>query len=55
MVLIASCGILGKKKDGKGGSLPNDGQVHGIAPGNKYTLPKPPGKYNILSYFLTQR
>jgi formylglycine-generating enzyme len=44
MVLLASCGILGKKDGkGKGGSLPNDGQVHGISPGNKYTLPKPPG------------
>ena len=42
MVLLASCGILGKK-DSKGGSLPNDGQLHGVAPGGKYTLPKPPG------------
>src|ERR1700741_5676990 len=44
MTLLASCGILGGKKNkGKGGSLPNDGQVHGIAPGSKYSLPKPPG------------
>src|SRR5687768_5011349 len=40
--VLSSCGILGKKKD-KGGSLPNDGQVHGIAPGGKYSMPKPPG------------
>ena len=46
MSLFASCGILGKKK-GKGSILPNDGQVHGIAPGNKYTLPKPPGMVYI--------
>ncbi|RYZ27345.1 MAG: gliding motility-associated lipoprotein, partial [Chitinophagaceae bacterium] len=38
---LASCGIIGKKD--KGGMLPNDGQVHGIAPGTRYTLPKPPG------------
>ena len=45
MMLLASCGILGGKKNGKGkgGSLPNDGQVHGVSPGNKYTLPRPPG------------
>ena len=45
MMLLASCGILGGKKNGKGkgGSLPNDGQVHGVASGNKYTLPRPPG------------
>ena len=42
MIMFASCGILGGKKN-KGGSLPNDGQVHGVAPGSKYSLPKPPG------------
>ncbi len=42
MSLLAGCGILGGKKN-KGGSLPNDGQVHGIAPAGKYSLPKPPG------------
>ena len=40
-LLFAGCGIIGKKD--KGGSLPNDGQLHGIAPGTRYTLPKPPG------------
>ncbi len=39
-VLISGCGILGGKKS-KG--LPNDGQVHGVAPASKYVLPKPPG------------
>ena len=44
LTLLASCGILGKKSGkSKGSSLPNDGQVHGIAPGGKYTLPKTPG------------
>ena len=42
---LASCGILGKKD--RGGALPNDGQVHGIAPGTRYTLPKPPGMVYI--------
>jgi gliding motility-associated lipoprotein GldK len=42
-VLISSCGILGGKKSKGGSGLPNDGQVHGIAPGSKYVLPKPPG------------
>jgi len=39
-ILAVSCGKLGKSKS-KG--LPNDGQLHGVAPGNKYALPKPPG------------
>lgn len=43
---LASCGIIGGKKD-KGGSLPNDGMLHGIAPGNRYVLPKPPGMVYI--------
>lgn len=41
---LASCGI--GKKD-KGSILPNDGQVHGIAPGGRYVLPKPPGMVYI--------
>src|SRR5262245_31563199 len=44
--MMASCGIIGGKKN-KGGSLPNDGQVHGVAPGTKYVLPKPPGMVYI--------
>ena len=27
--------------------LPNDGQLHGVAPGNQYQLPKPPGMVYI--------
>jgi formylglycine-generating enzyme required for sulfatase activity len=45
IVMLSSCGILGKKN--KGGALPNDGQVHGISPGSRYTLPKPPGMVYI--------
>ncbi|MEO7394665.1 MAG: gliding motility-associated lipoprotein, partial [Chitinophagaceae bacterium] len=43
MFLLASCGILGGKKNKGGSTLPNDGQLHGIAPTGKYALPKPPG------------
>jgi formylglycine-generating enzyme len=35
---LASCSV-GKKDRG----APNDGQVHGVAPGGRYTLPKPVG------------
>src|SRR5436190_16469570 len=45
-ILLTSCGILGKKNK-SGGTLANDGQVHGISPGNRYTLPKPPGMVYI--------
>ena len=45
LVLMSGCGLLGKKN--KGGSLPNDGQLHGIASSTKYTLPKPPGMVYI--------
>jgi formylglycine-generating enzyme required for sulfatase activity len=41
-LLLASCGVLGKKDKG-GSSMPNDGQLHGIAPGSRYVLTKPPG------------
>jgi len=37
-VLVASCG---KSKSNKG--VPSDGQLHGVTPGGKYNLPKPPG------------
>jgi gliding motility-associated lipoprotein GldK len=42
ILMLASCGILGKKNS-KGGSLPNDGQLHGVASASRYVLPKPPG------------
>ncbi len=45
ILMLSSCGSGNK---GKGGSsLPNDGQVHGIAPGNRYSMPKPPGMVYI--------
>ena len=36
---VTSC----KKSGGKSGSLPNDGMLHGVAPGSKWNLTKPPG------------
>ncbi|MEO7444619.1 MAG: SUMF1/EgtB/PvdO family nonheme iron enzyme [Ferruginibacter sp.] len=41
----SSCKMLSGKK--KSGSLPNDGQLHGVAPGSRWTLPKPPGMVYI--------
>src|SRR6476620_5293005 len=35
----ASC----KKSGGKSGSLPNDGMLHGVAPGSRWNMTKPPG------------
>lgn len=37
----SSCKMLSGKK--KSGSLPNDGQLHGVAPASKWTMPKPFG------------
>ena len=36
-----------KKSGGKSGSLPNDGMLHGVAPGAKWNLTKPPGMVYI--------
>src|SRR5690242_10083998 len=44
--MLSSCGILGKKSKG-GGGMTNDGQLHGVSPGNRYSLPKPPGMVYI--------
>ncbi len=41
-ILLASCGKSGKSK-----GLPIDGQLHGVAPSNKYQMPKPPGMVYI--------
>jgi gliding motility-associated lipoprotein GldK len=41
--LAAGCGKIGKSHKG----LPNDGQLHGVAPANKYNLSKPPGMVYI--------
>ncbi|MGG9971224.1 SUMF1/EgtB/PvdO family nonheme iron enzyme [Ferruginibacter sp. SUN002] len=38
---FSSCKMLGKNKKGKG--LPNDGQVHGVAPAGKWGMSKPFG------------
>ena len=46
MSLLTGCGIFGKKSS-KGTTLANDGQLHGIAPGSRYTLPKPSGMVYI--------
>lgn len=52
-VFIASVAIVslaGCSKNNKGGgSLPNDGQLHGVAPSSKWTLPKPPGMVYVPS------
>lgn len=42
MASSSSCKLLGGKNKG-GGSLPNDGQLHGVAPSTRWSLPKPPG------------
>ncbi|MBS1599731.1 MAG: SUMF1/EgtB/PvdO family nonheme iron enzyme [Bacteroidetes bacterium] len=41
--LAAGCGKIGKSHKG----LPNDGQLHGVAPASKYNLSKPPGMVYI--------
>lgn len=51
-VFIASVAIVslaGCSKNNKGGALPNDGQLHGVAPASKWTLPKPPGMVYVPS------
>ncbi len=40
---VTGCGKIGKS--GKG--LPDDGQLHGVAPASKYNLSKPPGMVYI--------
>lgn len=37
-LLMAGCGKFGKSK-----GMPDDGQLHGVAPAGRYILPKPPG------------
>ncbi|MEO6683391.1 MAG: SUMF1/EgtB/PvdO family nonheme iron enzyme [Ginsengibacter sp.] len=41
-IILSGCGKFGKPK-----GLPNDGQVYGVAPTGKYSLPKPPGMVYI--------
>jgi gliding motility-associated lipoprotein GldK len=42
-VILSGCGKFGKSK----GGLPDDGQLHGVAPESRYILPKPPGMVYI--------
>jgi len=42
---FTGCNLLGKNNKGKG--MPNDGQLHGVAPASHWTLPKPPGMVYI--------
>lgn len=42
-VAFSSCG----KSSSKGSSLPKDGQLHGVAPAARWSLPKPPGMVYI--------
>ena len=41
-VILAGCGKFGKSK-----GMPDDGQLHGVAPAGRYILPKPPGMVYI--------
>jgi formylglycine-generating enzyme len=43
IALIAIASTSSSCKKNKGKSLPNDGQLHGVAPGSRWVLPKPPG------------
>lgn len=45
IISLSGCNLLGKNK--KGSALPNDGQLHGVAPAKGWTLPKPPGMVYI--------
>jgi len=43
VLLVAGCGKIGKSHKG----LPDDGQLHGVAPASSYNLAKPPGMVYI--------
>jgi formylglycine-generating enzyme len=43
LFVAAGCGKIGKSSKG----IPNDGQLHGVAPAAKYNLTKPPGMIYI--------
>ena len=45
IVSLSGCNLLGKNK--KGSALPDDGQLHGVAPAKGWILPKPPGMVYI--------
>jgi sulfatase modifying factor 1 len=44
---LSSCKMLGKNKKGKG--LPNDGQLHGVAPSARWSMSKPVGMVYVPS------
>ncbi|HSN07575.1 MAG TPA: SUMF1/EgtB/PvdO family nonheme iron enzyme [Hanamia sp.] len=46
-VLLAAFILSGCGKFGKSKGLPDDGQLHGVAPAGRYILPKPPGMVYI--------
>jgi sulfatase modifying factor 1 len=43
---LSGCNMLGKNKKG-GSMLPDDGQLHGVAPGSKWIMSQPPGMVYI--------
>ena len=47
IALIAIASTSSSCKKSKSSSLPNDGQLHGVAPGSRWSLPKPPGMVYI--------
>ncbi len=48
MTLAAAVAVTGCSKLGKSGKgLPDDGQLHGVAPASRYNLSKPPGMVYI--------
>ena len=49
IVAVVSASTTSCKSSGgkKSAGLPNDGQLHGVAPGSKWSLPKPPGMVYI--------
>jgi len=47
LLAVATLFLAGCKFGKSSKGAPNDGQLHGVAPSNKYTLPKPPGMVYI--------
>jgi len=41
MISASGCKTLGKNKNGS--TLPDDGQLHGVAPGERWAMTRPPG------------
>ena len=49
LAVAAILSFVSCSKSNKGKDLPNDGQLHGVAPASKWVLPKPPGMVYIPS------